>query len=234
MEIKENKNMEDVKNAEELLSATMDLLREKKVTSKAKAEVNKRVLAATSGDKGNWNLAVKAYSDKGRAWAGGPLLLNKDEPHKDSLSPMFIKLLQTVTALEEFNLTEDILSDYLDALEELGIKITIDSEKFNHVDTDSLEIPLQEELDSLKSYTATIESYTDEIKNEHAPRAEELNFAPSSDYMKVVNIYRKGVAGKEIDDDVQDILTHNELLDSAVNLVADHAKSISAQASDNV
>ena len=69
----------------------------------------------------------------------------------------------------------------------------------------------------------------DELKEEHAPRAEELNFAPSSDYMKVVNIYKKGVAGKEIDDEVQDILTHNELLDSAVNLVADYAKSISEQ-----
>ena len=67
------------------------------------------------------------------------------------------------------------------------------------------------------------------MKEEHAPRAEELNFAPSSDYMKVVNIYKKGVAGKEIDDEVQDILTHNELLDSAVNLVADYAKSISEQ-----
>lgn len=219
--------MEDVNTAADLLTATLDLLREKRITAKALADANKRVLQAVGGDKSNWKLLTKAYSDKGRAWAAGPLVLNKEEKHKDFIAPIFIKLLATITATEEFNYSDEILSDYLDALEEQGIKITIDHEKFNHADTN--EIDIEEELSSIKSYTATIEGYNDELKEEHAPRAEELNFAPSSDYMKVVNIYKKGVAGKKIDDEVQDILTHNELLDSAVNLVADYAKSISEQ-----
>lgn len=222
--------MEEVKNPEELLTATMDLLREKKVTSKAMAEVSKRVIEATHADKADWKLLTKAYSDKGRAWVGGnPLLLDKEEPHKDNVSPIFAKLLAIVSAAEAFNYSDELLQDYFDALENVGIKIEIDHDKFEHADTDNLD-SLEEELDSIKSYSATIEQYNDELRDEHAMKAEELNFAPSSDYMKVVNIYRKGVAGKEIDDEVQDILTHNELLDSAVNLVSDYAKQISDQA----
>lgn len=222
--------MEEVKNAEELLSATMDLLREKKVTAKAMSEVSKRVLEATKADKSAWKILTKAYSDKGRAWVGGnPLVLDKEEPHKDTLSPTFAKLLSIITATEAFEYSDEILKEYFDALEEAGIKITIDHDKFEHADVDNVD-DLEEELKSIKSYSSTIEQYNDELRDEHAMKAEELNFAPSSDYMKVVNIYRKGVAGKEIDDDVQDILTHNELLDSAVNLVADYSKQISDQA----
>ena len=226
--------MENVNNAEELLSSTMEILRDKKITMKARSEVNKRVLDKAGGDKGNWNIVAKAYSDKGKAWQGSPFVLNPDEKHKDSTSALFIKLLKLITALEEFNQTEDILSEYISALNDFGIKIQIDHDKFDHADTEALDDPIESELQSIKSYNATLDSYNDEIREEHAAKAEDLNFAPSSDYMKVVNIYRKGIAGKEIDDDVQNILTHNELLDSAVNLVADRAKEISAQVEDNV
>ena len=227
--------MEDVKNAEELLSATMDILREKKVTGKAQAEVVKRVLDQTGGDKSNFRIVTKAFADKGKAWVGGnPLTLDKDVKHKDSLSPIFIKLLTTITALEEFNQTDDLLKEYLDELKSVGINITIDHDQFNHVDTETMDPDFEDELKSIKSYAATIESYNDEIRDEHTQKAEELNFAPSDSYMTVVNLYKKGIAGKEIDDDVQNILTHNELLDSAVNLVADHARSINAQVEDDV
>lgn len=227
--------MEQVENAEELLSATMEILRDKKVTMKARAEVTKRVLEQAGGDKTYFNMVAKAFSDKGKAWLGdNPLELDKEQKHKDSTSPVFIKLLNLITALEAYNMTDDILTDYLRALQENGITITINHDQFEHTDTSALDIPIEEELQSIKSYNATIDSYNDEIRDEHAMKAEELNFAPSSDYSKVVSIYKKGIAGKEIDDDVQDILTHNELLDSAVNLVADRAKEISAQAKDNV
>lgn len=219
--------MEEVKNAKDLLEETVSILNEKKVAGKALAEVNKRVITGTSGDKLDWNLLVKAYTNKGRAWvAENPLELNPEEKHKDAISPIFAKLLNLIKATEAFNQTDAILGEYLEALEEAGISIQIDSDKFTHYATEALDSDLEDELKAAKSFKLTIESYTDEIKDEHAAKAEDLNFAPKSGYMKVANIYKRGISGKDIDDTVQNILTYNEFIDSAVNLAADYAKDI--------
>ena len=108
----------------------------------------------------------------------------------------------------------------------MGIKIEIDSNCFEHYDTDALDEDIEEAFNTSKAYINTLEEYSDEIKNEHAQKAEELNFAPATAYSRVVNIYTKGINGKEIDDDVQNILAYNALLDQAVNLTADYAREI--------
>lgn len=218
--------MEEVNNAKELLQETVALLRERKTAGKALNEVHKRVLQTAGGDKALWKQLAKAYANKGKAWAAGPLVLDKAAKHKDIVTPTLAKLLSLITATELYDMTDDLLSDYFDALAEVGIKITIDHDKFEHAHVDALDVPVEEELKSAKAYMSTMESYSDEIRDEHAPKAEELNFAPASAYSRVVNIYRKGISGKEIDDDVQNILTFNELLDSAVNLTADYAKAV--------
>lgn len=219
--------MEEVTNAKDLLEETVDVLREKKTASKALTEVNKRVLQETGGDKADWRIVTKVNSNKGRAWIDdNPLELNTEEKHKDFLSSIFIKLVGIIKATESFNLTDDLLSEYFEKLEEIGIKITVDSDKFDHLSTEGLDTDIHEELDSVKSYDRTIENYNDEIREEHVVKAEELDFSPADTYMKVVNIYRKGLSGKEIDDDVQNILTHNEMFDSAVNLTADYVKNL--------
>lgn len=219
--------MEDVKNAKELLEETVNILVEKKIANKALSDVHKRVLKDTSGDKADWKLLTKVYANKGKAWvSGNPLSLDPNEKHKDMISPLFRKLYEVVKATEAFNQTYNVLSEYFDALEDLGIKISIDPDKFNHLDTDLLDSSLEDELDSAKAYLATIEGFSDEIRNEHTAKAEELNFAPASAYTRVVGIFRKGMSGKEIDDDVQRILTYNEFLDKAVNLTADYVNSM--------
>ena len=219
--------MEEVKNAKELLDETISILNEKKVARKALAEVNKRVVTETAGDKGDWNTLVKAYANKGRAWIGNnPLELNSEEKHKDVVSPIFNKLLNLIKAAEAFDQTEELLGEYFAALEEAGITIQINPEKFTHSNVDMMDEDIEEELKAAKSFLLTIESYSDEIKNEHAIKAEELNFAPKTGYMQVANIYKKGINGKDIDDTVQNILTYNEFIDKAVNLAADYAKDI--------
>lgn len=218
-------DIKEVKNAEELLEETMKVLSDKKITEKALAEKTKYVIDNTGADKASWKQVVKAFSNKGKAWIAGPLELDPTAKHKDAISPIFIKLLSLIQATEIFDQTDEILGDYLDALKNQGIEIKINHDMFNHCDTSSLDEPIEEYLKTSKAYSSTIEEYSDEIKDEHSVKAEELNFAPQNAYAKVVNIYKKGLNGKEIDDDVQDILTYNEMLDTAVNLVAEYARS---------
>lgn len=216
----------EINNAEELLNATVDVLKEKKNTGKALAEVTKRVLDQSGGDKSNWRIVTKVCANKGRAWLGNPLDLDKEAEHKDSISPLFIKLLATITALEEFNQTDEVLKEYLDALQSRGITITIDHNAFEHADTDSIEPPIDEELESTKSYMRTIENYSDEIKNEHAVRANELNFCSANSYMSIAQLYKRGVVdGKDIQDTCQDILTDHEMFDTAVGLIQSQAQT---------
>lgn len=218
--------METVKNAKELLKETLSIMNERRIATKAKADVEKRVVADTGGDKANWRLISKVFANKGKGWLGGnPLDIDKGAKHKDAISGTFIKLADVIKAAEDFNQTETVLQDYLDALSNIGIKITVDHEKFAHADTEALEYGIEEELKSVKSYVNTIESFSDEIKEEHTVKAEELNFAPKTGYLRAVNIYKKATKGKDVDDEVQNIHTYNEFMDTAVNLAADYGKS---------
>lgn len=224
--------MEEVKNAQELLEETLNIMRERKIAASAKADVDKRVLKETSGDKANWKLLAKVFANKGKAWLGNnPLELDKTVKHKDFISGTFIRLLEVITAAEEFSQTENVLQEYFDAMEACGVKITVNSEKFGHADVDGLEDDLENDLKDIKAYSNTIESYSDEIKNEHTVKAEELNFAPKTGYMKAVSIYKKAASGKEVDDEVQNIHTYNQFIDTAINLAADYGKS--QDSSDN-
>lgn len=219
--------MEEVKNAKELLQETISLLRYKKISAKALAEADKRVTSKFSNSKANWKLACKMYASKGKGRvADNPLEIDPMALHKDMIVPTLLKLCKFITATEAFNSTDLILGEYLEVLENMGIKIEIDSNCFEHYDTDALDGDIEEAFNTSKAYINTLEEFSDEIKNEHAQKAEELNFAPATAYSRVVNIYNKGINGKEIDDDVQNILAYNALLDQAVNLTADYAREI--------
>lgn len=219
--------MENVENAKELLKETLSVLKERKIASKALADVDKRVVGATGADKSLWKKLCKIYANKGLGWsADNPLELDSEAKHKDIISPIFIKLLDLITVTETFEISSEILGDYLEALEDFGIKITIDSSKFDSVDTGVLDVPLEEELKDAKAYLRTMTEFSDEIKEEHSKKSEDLNFTPASSYSQVVGLYRKGVNGKEIDDDVQNILSRNEMIDTAVNLVAEYVRDI--------
>ena len=213
--------MENVKNAEELLDETVEVIENKKIASKALKEITKRVMEEAGGaDKTNWNKTRKYYKDKGKGWvAGDPLCLDKEAKKKDPLSSKFKGLYDAIAAIEEFNMSP-MLDDYFKALADKGITITIDSEKFAHADIG--EESVNDALDSSKSYMETIDSYNDEIKDEHAPKSEELNFAPAGEYTGLVKIFMKGMKGKDVGDVVQDKVTYCEMTETAYNLVKDY------------
>lgn len=215
--------MESVKNAEELLNETAELMEDKKVASKALRDVTKRVIEEAGGaDKTNWNKVRKYYKDKGKGWAGDPLLLDKEAKKKDGLSQKFKGLYEAINAIEEFNMSS-ILEDYFKSLESKGITITIDHEKFAHADIS--EESVEDALDSSKGYMETIDSYNDELKDEHAPKSEELNFAPAGEYTNLAKIFVRGMKGKDVGDVVQNKVTYCEMTETAYNLVKDYIDS---------
>ena len=71
----------------------------------------------------------------------------------------------------------------------------------------------------------TIEEYSTELKETHAPKSEEIDFAPKKEYMGLVNIYKRGLEGKDVEDQVQDKLTICEWTERAYNLVKDKIDS---------
>lgn len=213
--------LEDIKDIKELLDTTIETMKDRSDASKALSDIKKRVITSTNGDKSNWALLSKVNALAGEGWAGDPFILDPKAKYKDAISQIFIKLLALITATEEFNVTDDILGPYLDTLKSHGIILTVKSDEFNHADTSDTDI--EEELQSSKSYIKTVQSYNEDIQ-EQAEKAESMNITSKKDYSKVVNIYNKGLKGKEIDDDVQNILTNNEMLDTAVNKASDLAK----------
>lgn len=213
--------LEDIKDIKELLDTTIETMKDRSDASKALSDIKKRVITSTNGDKSNWSLLSKVNALAGEGWAGDPFILDPKAKYKDAISQIFIKLLTLITATEEFNVTDDILAPYLDTLKSHGIILIVKSDEFNHADTSDTDI--EEELQSSKSYIKTVQSYNEDIQ-EQAEKAESMNITSKKDYSKVVNIYNKGLKGKEIDDDVQNILTNNEMLDTAVNKASDLAK----------
>jgi len=212
-----------VNNAEELLEESLKILSDKKDTQKALKDSVSNILEQTSGDKYYWGIVSKVYANKGNGWIGGdPLNLDKDEPHKDVISGTFKKLAETIDAFVRFNQLEK-LQEYFDALADKGIKIEVDESKFEKYETGSCDV--DDFLDSQKSYIKTIADYSDELKNVHAVKSEELNFAPASEYLGLLGIYKKGIEGKDVEDAVQDKVTHCEWTETAYNLVKEKIDS---------
>lgn len=206
------------KEREELLEASLQLIESKKIASKALKDVTKRILANDGTTKENWVQLRKLFAKMGCGWSGDPLTLQEDAEKKDTISVMLVRLLNVIGAFEEFNMEDKILP-YFTALKEYGITIMIDPAKFAHAEIKQEDA--EEALQQSKSWIDTIDQNNDILKTEHAPKSEELNFTLAPDYGKVLSLYNRKLKGKDIDDKVQDILTRNELLDTAVNLVND-------------
>lgn len=213
----------EAKNAEELIEETLKVMSDKKDTQKALKDSVSEVLERTNGDKYDWNIVNKVYANKGEGWvAGNPLNLDKDNPHKDAISSTFKKLAETITAFAKFDQL-DVLEDYFEALRNLGINIQVDESQIPKQDLDGVDI--KDYLTSQKAYIKTIEEYSTELREVHTAVSEDLNFAPKTEYLKLVGIYKRGIEGKDVDDAVQDKLTHCEWTETAYNLVKEKIDS---------
>lgn len=224
--------MDEIKTSKDLLKETLDVIKDRTISSKALSDLVKRVSDNYSADKTLFKSFAKMKLSKGQAWLGSnPLVLDQKAEKKDATSMAFSKILNIISTAYSFGeaIASEYLKDYLDAMAEQGIKITIDSSVVADSPADVEATPesgetFEQELGSALGYLKTIEDYSDIIRKEHSAKSEELNFAPADTYSKVIALYRKAKKGKEIDDDLQEVELHNEAYSTALNLVAQYAK----------
>ena len=210
----------EAKTGFEVLQETVSVFEDRKVAKKALTEVEKAISGLTEQDPGFVKIATKLVEKKGAGWAGSPLALDKEAKVKDPLSQMFIGMRDKIVSLRQTGQAK-ILTDYFSALEGSGIHITVDP----------VDLPFDDAVDEMfsraTSFIRTIRSYDDEVKDEHAPKAEELNFCPAKEYKGLAKIYQRGMKkGPEaIDDACQDKVTYCEMTETAYNLVHDSIRS---------
>lgn len=145
---------------------------------------------------------VKHY--KGNGWINdNPLELDKEEKHKDKLSPTFKKLLTVCQALGTVNKL-DLLDEYLKALSENGINITFDTDKLCTVNNNYE--PIYESICEMDNLQTQICDYQTQIKDKDSLDAEEQNFGPAKEYTKLISFYAKAKKDKsKVDDTYQEI-----------------------------
>lgn len=207
----------EAKTGLEVLEETSKLMDERKVAKKALTETEKSLANLLEIDVGFVKEADKLVEKKGAGWAGSPLSLDKEAKVKDPLSQMFIGLRDKVAVLRETGQI-GILQEYIEALEGCGIHLSFDAEETPFDDA------VTEMFDRATSYIRTIRDYDDEVKDEHAPKAEELNFCPTKEYKGLARIYKRGKkSGVEaVNDACQEKVTYCEMTETAYNLVHDH------------
>lgn len=108
-----------------LFEEAMPYVENKTKASKEMSRVAKQVKEITHYELDDINLYKDMIHYKGLGWTGTPL--TKPDPEvkfKDRVSPCFRRLVDLVRVAKEFG-DMDILKDYLNALHDLGIDITI-------------------------------------------------------------------------------------------------------------
>lgn len=215
----------------DLLDESVKILEDIKVAKKALKDVISSITEATSAQSGFIKAATKIVAKMGDGVTdkNKPLNVDKEAPYKDPISKLLKNLGETILTLKEAGVLNK-LEPYFNQLEnDYGVSISVK-------DT-SVEDPIDPEIEDLynssTSYLRTIRDYKDEIKEDHAPKAEEIQFVKSNDYNKVLALYNKGMSKgvDSIEDKCQDTLascedTKKDLdsLETAINLVHDHVE----------
>ena len=187
----------DTEKAKDALETSYSTLQDIKSSRKALKDVIGRIAGTTECDKTEVRLASKLLYMKGQGWDGSPVMLAKGAKKKDPLSAALNKLIVLITSLQDTGHSEH-LKEYLDAMAQNGITITLDESRNKEIDEDSY----QDYVDA-KAYLKAIEEYQDEIKEEDAEAAADSGLIPStSKYKGVLDIYTKARNGKEVDDKI--------------------------------
>lgn len=212
----------------DLLDESVHNLNDIKTARKGLKDVIKQISEETSADSGFVKQASKIIFKLGEGVIdkNKPLTLDPDAEEKDPVSKLMIKLAEIIQCLNQVNML-GLLKPYFDQLEaDYNIKlVTVEGSEL--LDTDET---VKDLFESSTSYLKTIKDYQDEIKDDHAPKAEEAKLVSAKDYSKVLNIYSKGVEKgiDSVEDKCQDTLTNCEeskqsidLLETAVNMIHD-------------
>lgn len=143
------------------------------------------------------NLKHKA----GAGWVDGdPLALNPEADVKDTLSAKFKGLRDLILLVCDLG-QQDLLEPYLQALEKDGINLDITGVAQNISDEAANEIDAA--IANIESYQKNIDVLNDRIRKEDAEKADEIAFAPKSEYPTLVKLYNKKKNNKDIDDTFQ-------------------------------
>lgn len=193
-----------MKDLNQIIESSLETLKEKKETSRAMSQVFKAAEEGC-GVESPVLRRVKDYNYyKGNGWVGSTLVLDPEEKFKDRISPVFIKLVRIIDDLKQTD-QEELLSDYLDELSELGIEINfskyIPSAKTSSKETSDAAITTGVGLQKL------ICELSDEIKDSDSSYAEEQGFGPKREYVKLINLAYSKRKGKDISDKCQDACT---------------------------
>ena len=186
-------------NAYDIVNDTIDSFEEKKGYTK---QINGRLRDAfkNSGleDKALLRRCKDLISSKGKGWDGSnPLSLDPAADKKDKLSQTLIKLVQAVSDLTTIG-QEAELTEYIDALNSIGIKLDISGFSPAAYATNPDEC-----VDAI-TYAATLSSDVDAIQDkikDDAMSAELQGFGPAKIYTKLCQLYQKKKKGKNIDED---------------------------------
>lgn len=221
--------MEEKTELIEILDESVNNLNDIKTARKALKDVIKQITEETSTESGFTKAATKIISKLGEGVVdkNKPLYLDPEAKEKDPVSKLLTKLGEIIICLDQVHMLP-LLKPYFDQLES-DYKIEIKTTDHNE-DLD-IEDNVKDLFDSSTSYLRTIKEYRDEIKDEHAPKAEDSKLVKAKDYSKVLSLYSKGVEKgiEAIEDKCQDTLTsceedkqNIELLETAVNIVHDN------------
>jgi hypothetical protein len=145
-----------------------------------------------------------------------PLEKDPEEKFPDRVSPTFRKLKEIIEDLTAVGHL-DFLDLYLDAMRKHGIDIKIDMGEVRVKDIDET----WQAIENMSGFQGTICELADQLNDEKAPIAEEINFTPKNEFKKVLNFYNKKTSGKDVDDSYQNTIEHLELTESSFNKVYD-------------
>lgn len=187
---------------EEIIQSSLDTLTDKKQVSKDMHHVFKDASEKTKIPPEVLR-RVKDYNYYfGRGWqAGNPLDLDKEEKFKDKVSPVFIKLLTIVDDLYKVCHVE-LLDEYFDAMNQLGIHIDVSDYRPEYVTYDSTIS--DDAVAAGVNLQSSICQLADQIKDEDSINAEQKGFGPKREYIKLINLAYSKRKGKDIEDKCQE------------------------------
>jgi hypothetical protein len=166
-------------------------------------------------------MRLKDYSFyKGKGWeAGNPLSKEKGFKKGDKISPIFIKLQQVIQDMQAAGTLED-LKEYTEALEKVGIHITIDVK-----DPVAKDVKIvREQITNMKSYQLVKNEADERLDTELAEEADQETIAPKSKFKEIIGLLAKKQSDKvpeDLEDKLQEKVSFLEFYETAITNVID-------------
>lgn len=182
-------------------------------------------------------VAIWKYKDysyyKGRGWTTSPIAKpDSDEKFKDKISPCFRRLLDIVNTCKTCgDLT--ILDDYLEAMEKVGITITINPAGLNQINQEDF----QSRIEGMKDLQKGICENADALRD-MGPAAEEDKLCKSTRFKKLAEEYYKlssncsEIKKQKIRDDMKDEVIGNLLNNRGVETVIGERQALNVKKID--